>query len=371
MAEEKLSMEGLEEIQAEDTVTQEVEGVETEAQQPMEAVDEEGDPSDFMAALSSAMSDEEPVADSEVEELAQELEQDPVGEEGETGEAGEDLSPSAANFKKIKQDRDNARRELEELKKASAEASTDPDEIDNLRKQNAELSTELKVAAIERHPEFKKKYEERATHLLAQAKSMVGVGLDEKIGTLLFAPETDERTEKLDNIFAELPVSKQARLANIISEMDKLQDDRIDELNNSNATYERMMEEDRANRSTQNEKSHKLFDEVSETAKNLEMFKKKDGDDEWNKGVDDRMELARRIWTGSTSPEELVLASCWAAAAPKYREAYGAQLEVNRRLKAQIKELTGASPSVTADGTDMEAPEEMGFLEALNHAMDE
>ena len=166
-------------------------------------------------------------------------------------------------------------------------------------------------------------------------------------------------------------MSKQARLANIISEMDKLQDDRIDELNNSTATYEKMMEEDRASRSAMQNNNLKLFDEVSQVATNLEMLKKKDGDDEWNREVDDRIGLARRIWTGQTSQEELVLASCWAAVAPKYREAYGAQLEVNRRLKAQIKELTGSNPSVTATGGEFAEAEEIGFIEHLNQVMEE
>ena len=370
MAEEKLSMEGLEDIQVEDTEPQEVASVETETPPPMEAVDEEGEPSDFMAALESAMSDE-PVSDEQVEELVQELDTEPKGEPGETGETGEDLSPSAANFKKIKQDRDNARRELDEMKKTMEANQSSTAELDHLRSERDELSNELKVSAIERHPEFKRKYEERASNLLAQAKNMVGVGLGESITSLMFAPESDDRTEKLDDIFAELPVSKQARLGSLIAEMDTLQEDRRNELTTSNATYEKLMEDDRSNRQAGHEAGNKLFEEVSVTARNLEMYKKKDGDDEWNKGVDDRMDLARRIYTGQSTPEELVLASCWAAAAPQYREAYGAQLEVNRRLKAQIKELTGASPSVTADGTDMDAPEDMGFIEALNHAMDE
>jgi hypothetical protein len=365
MAEEKLTMEGLDEIQAEDTPTQEAEGVETDGQQPAEAVDEEGEPSDFMAALNAAMSDEEVAEEPEVEP-----ETDPVGETGETGEEL-DLSPSSANFKKIKQDRDNARRELEELRKSVEDNKGSSAEVDHLRKERDELSSELKVSAIERHPEFKRKYEEKAGVLLQQAKTMVGVGQGDNITSLMFAPESDERTERLDDIFSELPVSKQARLANIISEMDRIQDERQAELSSASATYDQLMESDRTNRSNVQQGNNKLFDEVSESARNLEMYKKKDGDEEWNNGVEERMALARRIYTGQSSPEELVLASCWAAAAPQYREAYGAQMEVNRRLKAQIKELTGASPSVTADGTDMDSPEDMGFIEALNHAMDE
>ncbi len=375
MAEEKLSMEGLDTIQAEEsaTTTQEMPQEQTDLSSAT-ATDEEGQPSDFMAALKDAMSDE-PVQEPEPEPEPEPNDSEPVGEVGEIGEVGEapaeeNLSPSAANFKKIKQDRDNARRELEELK--SKLASDKPSEdFEKIKRERDELSEELKVSAIERHPEFKRKYEEKAAGLLNQAKDMVGVGLGEAITTLMFSAESDARTEKLDDIFSELPVSKQARLANIISEMDALQRDRQIELENANSTYEQLMQAERETRSSNSEASNKLFDEVSQTALNLEFFQKKSDDAEWNKEVDERYDLARRIYTGASSPEELVLASCWAAVAPKYREAYGAQIEVNKRLRAQIKELTGASPAVSGSDAASEKPQDIGFLDHLKQVMDE
>ncbi len=371
MAEEKLSMEGLDTIQAEEsaTTTQEMPQEQTDLSSAT-ATDEEGQPSDFMAALKDAMSDE-PVQEPEPEPKDSE----PVGEAGESGEVGEaqaeeNLSPSSANFKKIKQDRDNARRELEELK--SSIAGNEPSEdLEKIKRERDQLSEELKVSAVERHPEFKRKYEEKAAGLLNQAKDMVGVGLGETITTLMFSAESDARTESLDDIFSELPVSKQARLANIISEMDALQRDRQIELENANSTYEQLMQTERETRSSNNQASNKLFDEVSQTALNLEFFQKKSDDAEWNKQVDERYELARRIYTGSSSPEELVLASCWAAVAPKYREAYGAQVEVNQRLRAQIKELTGANPAVSGSDAVGEKPQDIGFLDHLKQVMDE
>lgn len=373
MAEEKLSMEGLDSIQAEESST--ITEVESMMQEQTDlssasATDEEGQPSDFMAALKDAMADE-PVQEPEPEPQDSE----PVGEAGESGEVGEapaeeNLSPSAANFKKIKQDRDNARRELEELKAKLAEGNPS-EEFEKIKRERDQLSEELKVSAVERHPEFKRKYEEKAAGLLNQAKDMVGVGLGETITTLMFSAESDARTESLDDIFAELPVSKQARLANIIAEMDALQRDRQIELENANSTYEQLMQKDRETRSSNGEANQKLFDEVSQTALNLEFFQKKSDDAEWNKEVDERYELARRIYTGSSSPEELVLASCWAAVAPKYREAYGAQVEVNKRLRAQIKELTNANPSVSGSDAASEKPQDIGFLDHLKQVMDE
>jgi hypothetical protein len=83
------------------------------------------------------------------------------------------------------------------------------------------------------------------------------------------------------------------------------------------------------------------------------------------------MDLARNIYTGGASGEELVLASLWAAQGPAQREALHAQVEINRRLKAQIKQMQGATPSVTADADASKAGENKGFLKTLHGFMEE
>tara|TARA_Y100001963_G_scaffold159589_1_gene263940 strand:+ start:951 stop:2045 length:1095 start_codon:yes stop_codon:yes gene_type:complete len=364
MAEEKLTMEGLEPIQADTDAGQEAQADEVSEQQDFAAVDEEGEHSDFLEALQAEMSDEPQKA----AEPEPEPEPEPAAEPPQ--ETEENLSPSAKNFKKIKEDRDNARRELEELK-GQMGSDTSSEDYERIKQDRDKISEELKLIALERHPEFKRKYEQQAASLLNQAKEMVGVGLSETITSLLFSPETAERTERLDDIFAELPVSKQARLANIITEIDKLQDDRQTELNSATETYEKLMESERSQRASNSEANQRLFDEVSKVTENLEFYQTKSGDEEWNNEVKERLGLARKIFTGQSTPEELVMASCWAAVAPKYREAYGAQLEVNRRLKAQIKELTGSNPSVAATGGEFAEAEELGFIEHLNQVMEE
>lgn len=373
MAKEELSLDNLSEIPTEETVTAEVEPNENPetAVAEMEAVDEEGQPSDFMSALAEAMG-EEPVKEPEPKPEPKAEDSEPVGEAGETGEAGEEnLSPSAKNFKKIKEDRDNARTELDNLKKelSSLKDSSSSEDLDKIKKERDQLSEELKLTAIERHPEFRRKYEERAGAIVSQAKEMVGMGLEQKITQLMFMPDSDDRTEQLDDIFAELPVSKQARLAGLISEVDKLQSDRTQELSNADETLNHLQSQDQSQLQERLELTSKTFDEVAQQASNLEMYRTKEGDEEWNREVDGRMNVARNIFTGSSNQEDLALASLWAAAGPAYREAYGAQIEVNRRLQQQIKDLTGANPSMQPQSDVNEQPKEMGFLEALNAEM--
>jgi len=376
MAKEELSLDNLSEIPTEETVTAEVEPNENPetAVAEMEAVDEEGQPSDFMSALAEAMG-EEPAKEPEPKPEPKAEDSEPVGEAGETGEAGEagegNLSPSAKNFKKIKEDRDNARTELDNLKKelSSLKESSSSEDLDRIKKERDQLSEELKLTAIERHPEFRRKYEERAGAIVSQAKEMVGMGLEQKITQLMFMPDSDDRTEQLDDIFAELPVSKQARLAGLISEVDKLQSDRTQELSNADETLNQLQSQDQSQLQERLALTSKTFDEVAQQASNLEMYRTKEGDEDWNREVEGRMSVARNIFTGSSNQEDLALASLWAAAGPAYREAYGAQIEVNRRLQQQIKDLTGANPSMQPQSDVNEQPKEMGFLEALNAEM--
>jgi len=329
-------------------------------------VDEEGNPSDFMEALGRAMTDE-PEA---------EPEPSPEAEAEVVPEPEEDLSPSAKNFKKIKSDRDNARNELEALKQQLEEAqqANGGGDFDRVKQERDDLSDELKIAAIERHPEFKKKYEGRAGTLVGQAKAIVGsgTGLDDKIAQVIFMAESDERTEQLDDVFSELPVSKQARLASIISEMDTLQDERINEIKSHHETYDKLSEQDMSARRDGIDNNHKLFDRVAEqSAPALEFYQLRDGDESWNSEVASSLELARNIFTGTVANDDLALASLWAAVGPKYREAYGTSMEVNRRLKAQIKELTGSNPSVSADAEALESGEDIGFIDHLHQVMEE
>ena len=47
---------------------------------------------------------------------------------------------------------------------------------------------------------------------------------------------------------------------------------------------------------------------------------RREGDEEWNGELNQRLSLAQQIFNGENSEEDLAKAALWAAAAPKYRE---------------------------------------------------
>ena len=364
MAEEKVfTLEDIDQLDIE--TSQPAEAAETEPAQeaaPVEASDDK--PTSFIDAFKKSAdgdeTEEEPKAETKEEPKAEVSTDEPA-------------SPSSKHFKALKAERDTARTELEQLKeKLSSLENSDVDNVmESLTKERDDLSQRLRLASIERHPEFQKKYQDRIGHILDQAQKTVPEEYKSRIGDLLLMDESEYRTQSLEEVFVELPTSQQAKMGALMARMDEVMTERADALSNAGDTYQALM----ANQAQQQEAhiadSNKLFDEVSSQAsKVLEVFQTREGDDDWNNEVSSRINSARGIFTGDNDPKELASASMWAAAGPKYRELLGVQIELNRRLQAQIEEQSGATPSVSggSGSTEGEASDK-GFLNHVHELM--
>jgi len=126
-----------------------------------------------------------------------------------------------------------------------------------------------------------------------------------------------------------------------------------------------LMSEQAQQRETALNDTHKLFDGVADEASKLEIFAPRENDSDWNSEVKERVDLARTIFSGENDPKELARASLWAAAAPKYRELLISQIELNRRLRLQLKDQGGATPSVSTAGGDDSKAAPKGFVDTF------
>ena len=88
-----------------------------------------------------------------------------------------------------------------------------------------------------------------------------------------------------------------------------MQADRTQELANADETLNQLQSQDQSQLQERLELTSKTFDEVAQQASNLEMYRLKDGDEDWNREVEGRMNVARNIFTGSSNQEDLALAS--------------------------------------------------------------
>jgi hypothetical protein len=114
-------------------------------------------------------------------------------------------SPAAANFKKIKQERDNVRNErdavkaeLEELK-AKLESMDNSDVntmLEDIKKERDYMSEQLKMSNLERHPEFQQKFQNKIDQIVDGAKAAVGEEYAARMGELIAMNDSAYRTRR-------------------------------------------------------------------------------------------------------------------------------------------------------------------------------
>ena len=335
---------------------------ETQAETPKDSGNEEAsapESSSFADAFKRATGGEVASGEAEPEEKA-EPEAAP-----DKAEADEKQSRSASDFKSLKQERDTAKRELEELKAKLGELeNNDVNEVlQRTQKERDEYSRQLKLSAIERHPEFQKQYNSRIDTAIEQAKGLVGEAHAERVEKLLRMDESEYRSNALEDLFGELSSSKSAIMGAVLQQIGAARSERDLALRDAESTYSTLMANQSAEQQKHAEQSNELFNEVAKQASNLEVYQSRDGDDSWNDSVAQRVEHARTIFAGDNTPQSLAEASLWAAAGPKYRELLGESLEINRRLREQISGVTGSNPSVSGQA-EQDSPAEKTFMEA-------
>jgi hypothetical protein len=261
---------------------------------------------------------------------------------------------AADAFRKIKEEKAQLAKQLEELK---AGKSTNPDfesQLKTLQEERDALSERVRLLDIERHPDFIKKYEGKITGVFDSVKNLVGTD-GERLVSLLKSPESDYRNSQIDDIVDGLSPSKKAKLGALIVKYDEINGERASELSEAKADYDAVIskyqQDNEEGTKAALESATKTWQKVSSDARSLEIFEPRENDEEWNSELNQRLSLAQQIFNGENSEEDLAKAALWAAAAPKYRELLYAQVEVNKRLQAELSKYRGSEPGVSSRAT--------------------
>ena len=261
---------------------------------------------------------------------------------------------AADAFRKIKEEKAQLAKQLEELK---AGKSTNPDfesQLKALQEERDALSERVRLLDIERHPDFIKKYEGKINGVFDSVKSLVGTD-GERLVSLLKSPESDYRNSQIDDIVEGLSPSKKAKLGALIVKYDEINGERASELSEAKADYDAVIskyqQDNEEGTKAALESATKTWQKVSSDARSLEIFEPRENDEEWNSELNQRLSLAQQIFNGENSEEDLAKAALWAAAAPKYRELLYAQVEVNKRLQAELSKYRGSEPGVSSRAT--------------------
>lgn len=257
---------------------------------------------------------------------------------------------AAEAFRKIKAEREALAKEVEQLRKSGDTGKEYESKLKELQQERETLSERLRLLDIERHPDFVKKYESKLSSVMDNIKSTVGSEGDRMVA-LLKSPDSEYRNLQLDEIIEGLSPAKRAKLGALIVRQEEIMSERNSEIESAKKDYDSVVsqykKENDDNSAEALQRSESVWNDISSNARALEVFETRDGDDEWNGEVNQRLSLARQIFNGENSEEDLAKAALWAASAPKYRELLYAQVEVNKRLQAELTRIKGASPEMT------------------------
>ena len=261
---------------------------------------------------------------------------------------------AADAFRKIKEEKAALAKQLEELKSGKTNNPNFEEQLKTLQQERDALSERVRILDVERHPEFVKKYEGKINGVFDSVKSLVGSDGERLVG-LLKSPESDYRNSQIDDIVEGLSPSRKAKLGALIVKYDEINSEKASEISEAKSDYDAIIskyqQDNEQGTKVALESATKTWAKVSENARALEIFEPREGDEEWNGELNQRLSLAQQIFNGENSEEDLAKAALWAAAAPKYRELLYSQVEVNKRLQAELAKYRGSEPGVTSKAT--------------------
>jgi hypothetical protein len=261
---------------------------------------------------------------------------------------------AADAFRKIKEEKALLAKQLDELKSGKTANPNYEAQLKTLQEERDALSERVRILDVERHPEFVKKYEGKINGVFDSVKNLVGTD-GERLVDLLKSPESEYRNSQIDDIVEGLSPSKKAKLGALIVKYDEINGERASEISEAKADYDAVIskyqQDNEEGTKAALESATKTWAKVSENARALEIFEPREGDEEWNTELNGRLSLAQQIFNGENSEEDLAKAALWAAAAPKYRELLYAQVEVNKRLQAELSKYRGSEPGVSSRAT--------------------
>jgi len=245
--------------------------------------------------------------------------------------------------------------ELEKARKSPMASA----EVEALKKERDELDARLRVLDIERHPKFIAHFTQKLNQQVEMAKSIVGPDQAAKVEAVLKMPDSPARTEQLDAIVEGLSPSRQTRLGNVLGMLDALNSERASELAKAAESRELLIESERAQMAQQEQNFEATFSRelaaASDGETGVPAFQARADDAAWNSGLQNRVSLAKAIYTGKLQAPERAKAALWAATAPVLLQQNLALTQELARLQGELARARGGA-SAPMPGAGAPAP---------------
>lgn len=240
-----------------------------------------------------------------------------------------------------------------EAEMAKAKPATAAPDLEVIKKENEQLSQIVQALNVEAHPKFKAYFDSKIKGVLDAAKR-VGGEHGEQVAKVLQIHDPDIRNERLQAMYDELPSVAQVQIGALAVQLDQIQSERQTEIEKARENFSRISQENQAKAEASKADALRVFQEnlkaVQDPKSGLSVFQPREGDAEWNKGVEERKRLAQEIFAGDMEVEALSRAALWAASAPAFLQNLVKYAEENEQLKAQIAELKAGVPTTEETG---------------------
>lgn len=222
--------------------------------------------------------------------------------------------------------------------------------LEAVTKQRDELNTRLERVAYQESPAFHEKFTAREERLRGVAEKIFeDVGADKAILSQALAMSGKRRDEFLDE--QELGQTTKARLASVLGQMDVLAEERTADVATSREKLATMRAEESAQRKAAEDRQlseekavvEAVRKQVSETSI---AFRKSDGHDEWNKGVDERFAKVEELIHGNVDFKSVVEYAYAAVSAQVTDRLNQKLMERVATLEAKLNGMSATEPHV-------------------------
>jgi len=260
-----------------------------------------------------------------------------------------------------------AKTDIEAKEKAIRELQSELDQArgrvtnsEALQQQLSQAQSIVERIAIERSPLFKLKVLDQEDLLRARlGKTVQGTGLTSPEADAVLRGDLNTRERILDS--RQMSPFRRQQIVDILSQWDRVSEERERLTARGKETLTEFLREQQvaqeAQRAQYLRESEKLFDDQMVLAsQKIEVYHPIEGNDEWNKSVNDLKTTARKLYSGQVPRELLAQAAILAPAAVALQNLLrSAYTEINS-LKTQLNRYQGVQPQVRDSGGDVTQP---------------
>ena len=260
-----------------------------------------------------------------------------------------------------------AKTDIESKEKAIRDLQTELDQVrgrvtnsDALQQQLSQAQGIVERIAIERSPLFKLKVLDQEDLLRARlGKTVEGTGLTPPEADAVLRGDLNTRERILDS--RQMSPFRRQQIVDILSQWDRVTEERERLTTRGKETLTEFLREQQvaqeAQRAQYLRESEKLFDDqMTLASQKIEVYHPIEGNDEWNKTVNDLKTTARKLYSGQVPRELLAQAAILAPAAVALQNLLrSAYTEINS-LKTQLNRYQGVQPQVRDSGGDVTQP---------------